>query len=187
MEPPSMLEYHPMQGRSLPDPLAWERDPGTWTQPTRRTESASSTHRVISALTASYSIGVITSTIDLLSGNAQVRGGVGGTYRSLLRDDLCEVWRRQPPRWRVTGVKSEASSRRRVKPRRICSSADMSGQATTKSGRVPLRAMTCGCEGQPLTALSHERTGDRTVHWARLLWVAAVRIFGEPARLSIGE
>ena len=47
--------------------------------------------------------------------------------------------------------------------------------------------MTCGCEGQPLTALSHERTGDRTVHWARLLWVVAVRIFGEPARLSIGD
>ena len=91
MEPPSMLEFHPMQGRSLPDPLAWERDPGTWTQPTRRTESASSTHKVISAFTASFSIGVITSTIDLLSGNAQVRGGVGGTYRSLMRDDLCEV------------------------------------------------------------------------------------------------
>ena len=63
----------------------------------------------------------------------------------------------------------------------------MSGQATTKSGGVPLRAMTCGCEGQPLTALSHERTGDRTVHWARLLWVVAVRIFGEPARLPIGN
>ena len=91
VEPPSMLEFHPMQGRSLPDPLAWERDPGTWTQPTRRTESASSTHKVISAFTASFSIGVITSTIDLLSGNAQVRGGVGGTYRSLMREDLCEV------------------------------------------------------------------------------------------------
>ena len=25
------------------------------------------------------------------------------------------------------------------------------------------------------------------VHWARLLWVVAVRIFGEPARLSIGN
>ena len=25
------------------------------------------------------------------------------------------------------------------------------------------------------------------VHWARLLWVVAVRIFGEPARLSIGD
>ena len=74
MEPPSMLEFHPMQGRSLPDPLAWERDPGTWTQPTRRTESASSTHKVISALTASFSIGVITSTIDLLSGNAHEEG-----------------------------------------------------------------------------------------------------------------
>ena len=48
-------------------------------------------HKVIGALTASFSIGVITSTIDLLSGNAQVRGGVGGTYRSLMRDDLCEV------------------------------------------------------------------------------------------------
>ena len=47
VEPPSMLEFHPMQGRSLPDPLAWERDPGTWTQPTRRAESASSTHKVI--------------------------------------------------------------------------------------------------------------------------------------------
>jgi len=59
-------------------------------------------------------------------------------------------------------VKSETSWRRRVKPRRNCSSADMSGQATTKSGGVPLRAMTCGCEGQPLTALSHERTGDES-------------------------
>ena len=56
-------------------------------------------------------------------------------------------------------MKSEASWRRRVRPRRISSSADMSGQATTKSGGVPLRAMMCGCEGQPLTALSHERTG----------------------------
>ena len=84
-------------------------------------------------------------------------------------------------------MKFEASSRRRVKPRRISSSADMSGQATTKSGGVPLRAMTCGCEGQPLSSLSIERTGDRTVHWARLLWVVAVRIFGEPARLSIGD
>ena len=56
-------------------------------------------------------------------------------------------------------MKSETSWRRRVKPRRNSSSADMSGQATTKSGGVPLRAMTCGCEGQPLTALSHERTG----------------------------
>jgi hypothetical protein len=34
---------------------------------------------------------------------------------------------------------------------------------------------------------SIERTGDRTVHEARLLWVVAVRIFGEPARLSIGK
>ena len=84
-------------------------------------------------------------------------------------------------------MKFEASSRRRVKPRRISSSADMSGQATTKSGGVPLRAMTCGCEGQPLSSLSIERTGDRTVHEARLLWVVAVRIFGEPARLSIGN
>jgi len=58
-------------------------------------------------------------------------------------------------------VKSETSWRRRVKPRRNSSSADMSGQATTKSGGVPLRAMMCGCEGQPLTALSHERTGTR--------------------------
>ena len=47
--------------------------------------------------------------------------------------------------------------------------------------------MTCGCEGQPLSSLSIERTGDRTVHEARLLWVVAVRIFGEPARLSIGN
>ena len=46
---------------------------------------------LIKLFTASFSIGVITSTIDLLSGNAQVRGGVGGTYRSLMREDLCEV------------------------------------------------------------------------------------------------
>ena len=44
---------------------------------------------------------------------------VGGPYQSLMQVDLCEVWQRQPPRWRVTGVKFEASLRSRVKPRRI--------------------------------------------------------------------
>ena len=57
-------------------------------------------------------------------------------------------------------MKSEASWRSRVRPRRISSSADMSGQATTKSGGVPLRAMTCGCEGQPLSSLSRTHWGQ---------------------------
>ena len=38
----------------------------------------------------------------------------------------------------------------------------MSGQATTKSGRVPLRAMTCGCEGQPLSSLSRSLGGQES-------------------------
>ena len=46
--------------------------------------------------------------------------------------------------------------------------------------------MTCGCEGQPLK-LSLDIARGTGVHWARLLWVVAVRIFGEPARLSIGN
>ena len=60
--------------------------------PGRSQREGQSLHQaLIKLFTASFSIGVITSTIDLLSGNAQVRGGVGGTYRSLMRDDLCEV------------------------------------------------------------------------------------------------
>ena len=57
-------------------------------------------------------------------------------------------------------MKSEVSSRVGSNHDEFCSSADKSGQATTKSGRVLLRAMTCGCEGQPLSSLSISRGGQ---------------------------
>ena len=38
-----------------------------------------------------------------------------------------------------------------------------------------------------ISSLSLDLARGTGVHWARLLWVVAVRIFGEPARLSIGD
>ena len=59
-------------------------------------------------------------------------------------------------------------------------------------GREGEQVRSAGCLSAPelpslALSLSIERTGDRTVHEARILWVVAVMISGEPARQSIGK
>ena len=74
----------------------------------------------------------------------------------------------------------------------LCTVQDRSASAASETGegegeKLNQVGQVLSAPEPPLSALSIERTGDRTVHEARLLWVVAVRIFGEPARLSIGK